>query len=82
MQNPNAKGQLSLTAAALARYAPKEWGEFVEALSLVADQHRENLVQSTLAELPVNQGRAQILSNVVFNLRNCITEADKIKGMK
>jgi len=70
---------LTLKAAALARAAPDNWREFVLALSDFSEVHTQNLVMSQLPELPVNQGRAQMLSIVLGLMSNCVSNADRIK---
>lgn len=70
---------LTLKAAALARAAPDHWREFVSALAEFSEIHRDNLVKSQLADLPVNQGRAQIMSAFHQSMAECTVRADKIK---
>lgn len=48
-------------AASLARAAPEQWREFVSAFAEFNELHRDNLTRSALPELPVNQGRAQMV---------------------
>jgi len=48
-------------AAALAQAAPEQWRAFVSALAEFNEHHRENLIRSALPDLPVNQGRAQMI---------------------
>lgn len=69
---------LTMKAAQLARLAPREWREFMEALAVYNNVHRENLVMSPLQELPVNQGRAQSLSSLHDRLAHAVSNADKI----
>lgn len=60
MQQPHVI--LTQKAAALARVAPEYWREFLVAFADFTEHHRDNLVKSQLPDLPVNQGRAQMLS--------------------
>lgn len=76
------KEELILKAATLARIAPDDWRNFVEALGRYAEVHRENLIKSPLNELPVNQGRAQTASSLREMLADCLISADRIKGKK
>lgn len=84
MQTPAQEINANLTKAAanLAKSSPNGWQAFVEAMSMFAEHHRHNLVMSPLPELPINQGRAQILSTLTDNLRNCVGNADKLEGKK
>lgn len=70
---------LTLKAAALARAAPDIWREYVSALAEFAEHHRDNLVKSQLPELPVNQGRAQLITALHKAMAEALTNADKIK---
>lgn len=69
---------LTMKAAQLARTAPREWREFLEALAVHNEVHRTNLIMSPLHELPVNQGRAQALSTLLDRLKNSVASADRI----
>jgi len=73
-----AKEYLTIKAAILARTAPNEWREFLSALGQFTEHHRENLVSSPLADLPINQGRAQILGALLKNMENCTKDADEL----
>lgn len=70
---------LTQKAAALARKAPDQWRDFLAVLAEFTEHHRENLVNSQLADLPVNQGRAQILATLQKKLENCLVDAEKMK---
>lgn len=70
--------ELILKAATLARSAPNEWREFVEALGKYNEVTRENLVKSPLNELPVNQGRALMSASILGIFVECLKSADKI----
>lgn len=71
--------QLILKAANLARSAPHEWAEFLQAFADFSEHHRDNLLNSPLDALQVNQGRAQMLKTTNEMLAKAVTEADKIK---
>lgn len=68
----------TVKAANLAKSSPHAWREFLQAFGELTEVHKENLIRSPLNELPVNQGRAQILSSVLKTLAMCVDEADKI----
>lgn len=70
---------LTLKAAALARVAPDLWRDYVSAIADFAEIHRDNLVKSPLPDLPVNQGRAQIMSAFHKSMAECLANSDKIK---
>lgn len=74
----NAAQNLTMKAASLARIAPEQWRDFLAALADFRDHHRENLVQSPLNELPINQGRAQILGALHKNLSECLVNSEKM----
>lgn len=74
--------QLAVSAAALERVAPHQWREFLKALAVYNEIHRNNLVKSPIAELAVNQGRAQSLSSLLEILDSSASLADKIGKRK
>lgn len=55
-----------------------EWQLFLKDLAVYNEVHRNNLVKSPLAELPINQGRAQALSTLLETLMQSPALADKI----
>lgn len=69
---------LTTRAAALARSSPQQWQEFLRALNAFKDGHKENLVNSPLADIQVNQGRAQILSILCNLLGDSVANAAKM----
>lgn len=69
--------ELTIKAAALAKSSPIQWRDFLQALATFSNVHKENLVNSPLPALPVNQGRAQILSTLQGILGNCVANAEK-----
>ena len=77
---PTNKEILIVRAAALSRTAPEEWRKFMEALAVLSEQHRENLVKSPMPELPVNQGRAQAVSSLIEMFTDCEAVAEKIRN--
>lgn len=77
--HPTPKEDLAVRAAALLRNAPLEWQAFVKALAVYTEVHRDNLVKSPMAELPVNQGRAHALSSLLDTLKDAADIADKIR---
>lgn len=74
--------ELAVKAATLARNAPMEWQAFLKQLAVYNEVHRNNLIKSPIAELPVNQGRAQSMSTLLDTLSNCIEIADKSRNNK
>ena len=72
------KEELALKAATLSRVAPVEWQSFLKQLAVYNEVHRNNLVKSPIAELPVNQGRAQALSTLFDTLARSQEIADTI----
>lgn len=70
---------LIVSAATLANAAPIQWQNFLQALAVYTEVHRDNVIKSPLPELPVNQGRAQSLSTLRDLLGTCVAEADKIR---
>jgi hypothetical protein len=74
--------ELILRAAALARSAPRQFTDFLEALSAYSDYVTQNCIQSPLQELPRAQGRAQQAALLHGILADCIKRADQIEGKK
>lgn len=74
--------EVAIAAASLSRKAPDEWRLFLEALALYQNVQRDNLVKSPLAELPVNQGRAQLMGTLLGMLADCRTNAEKIANAR
>lgn len=72
--------QLILKAANLARSAPTQWADFLKALAEYKEHHRDNLLNSPLDALQVNQGRAQMLDITCNLLAKAVEDADKING--
>ncbi len=68
---------LVIEAARLARNAPEEWKHFLNALAAHTEVSRNNCVTSPVAELQVNQGKAQALTDLCERLDNCIVKADR-----
>lgn len=68
---------LPLKAAALAQAAPEQWRAFVSALAEFEEHHRDNLVRSALPDLPVNQGRAQMLGILTGIFAQALTAGNK-----
>jgi hypothetical protein len=69
-------------AAALARSNPQQWSAFVQAFHAYTTQNFTNLIQSTLEELPRNQGRAQIAALLLDTLANCNEREAKLHERK
>lgn len=78
----NETGNLQARAATLARLTPMEWAEFIKALAALVEVHRNNLVNSPLPDLPVNQGRAQFGTNLVLLLDQCVRDDDARKAKR
>lgn len=76
------KEQVIIAAANLSRTTPDQWRTFLSALDAYSEAHRENLLQSPLPELPVNQGKAQSLTSLLRTLKACEADADKIRKTK
>ena len=74
----NESANLQMRAATLARLTPMEWAEFVKALAAYVEIHRNNLVNSPLPELPINQGRAHMGTTLVILLDGCL-KADEAR---
>lgn len=72
------KDDLTTKAAQLARAAPNEWRGFLEALAGYNDFMRASLVQSPLAELQINQGKAQAIDALTKHLRDCLSDAEQL----
>lgn len=70
--------ELIKKAAALAKIAPQQWADFLQAFAAFTEHHRNNLVHSPLDALSVNQGRAQILSVTQDILVKAVESADNI----
>lgn len=75
-----AEDRLQLMAIHLARRAPREWPDFLDALSAYVDLQRETLTQSPLETLQVNQGRAQNAARLHKLLSEALPSADKIES--
>jgi len=75
-----AEDRLQLSAIYLARRAPREWQDFLDALSVYATQQKDNLTQSPLDALQVNQGRAQNAARVHKLLTEALQSADKLES--
>ncbi len=75
-------GLLIQKAAELARRAPKEWAEFLDALKTSSEEARDQCVQSPLAELPRTQGRAQSLKALLTLLTDALRSADRIATLR
>jgi hypothetical protein len=69
-------------AAQLERASPIQWQAFVQALAVYTEVHRDNAILSPIAELPVNQGRAQAMSSLLETLKTAAEKADKINSRK
>lgn len=81
MQTPKentASEELAVRAATLSRSASLEWQAFLKALAVYNEVHRENLVRSPVADLPVFQGRVQSLSSLLNTLNKSQEIAEKI----
>jgi hypothetical protein len=73
----NERSILISRAASLARARPEEWKAFVAALAAYVEIQRNNVVNSPLPELPVNQGRAQFGTQMVLLMDNCLQEDEQ-----
>ena len=67
-----------LAAAHLASTAPRQWDEFIEALSIYTDQKCVECIQSPPEMLQVSQGRAQGLVGLGRLLEDCRKTAESI----
>lgn len=74
--------ELIFCAAKLARRAPEEWNEFVDALGKHTELHITNCISSPLDALAQNQGRAQALTALLKDLREALKTADQIERKK
>lgn len=77
-----AKDNLTIAAAHLARMAPTDWERFMGAFSSYSTEQTTNCVQSSLEELPRNQGRAQSAAHLHDILANCLQNAGKVAERK
>lgn len=73
---------LPLAAAALARAAPYQWGEFLKALKEVSDAKARDCVQSPPEVVHVAQGRAQQAASLLAQLTDAVKDADRISERK
>ena len=70
---------LILKAAAVASVAPKEWSDFLAALSLYTDTRRDQCVSSPVDAIFVAQGRAQQCVSLLRLFQECRQTADQIQ---
>jgi len=68
-----------LASAALYRSAPKEWERFMGAFARFTNEQYVNLMQSTLEELPRQQGRAQCAAQMHTIMADCLQSAVKLE---
>jgi hypothetical protein len=73
---------LTEPAARLARSAPGEWREFLEAFRKYTDARKDNCVLAQLDELQRSQGRAQQCVQLVALLSDAIKSADRMHERK
>lgn len=81
MQTPSEKTateELAVRAATLSRNASLEWQAFIKALAVYNEVHRENLIRSPVADLPVCQGRVQSLTSLLNTLNKSQEIAEKM----
>lgn len=67
-----------MAAARLARTAPQQWDEFIEALSQYTEQKCIECIQSPPDMLQVTQGRAQALAALGRLLEDCRKTAENV----
>lgn len=70
--------QLILKAAALAKAAPIQWGDFLKAFADYKEKHRDNAIQSPPETLQTNQGRAQLATTTYSMLEKAVESAEEI----
>lgn len=66
-------------AAALARSAPREWGDFLQAMQVYTDEKRDQCISSPVESLQVSQGRAQNARDLLRLLSGCLQTSEQIK---
>lgn len=76
------KANLVTAAATLAKTAPFQWQQFLEALAVYTETHKDNLVKSPLERLQIAQGQAQAMVSFTDDMINCIKNADAINTGK
>jgi hypothetical protein len=68
---------LTVPAARLALAAPREWEEFLKAFAAASAERANQLVNSSLEEMPRAQGRAQQCNLHLATLTNCVKDANE-----
>lgn len=70
---------LVVAAARLARTAPPDWNQFVDAVVTYANQQAMACILSPVENLQVAQGRAQMAHRIAALLQGCVSMADKLE---
>jgi hypothetical protein len=73
---------LILVSAAIARRAPEEWSEFLEAFKSYTDTKRDQCISSPVDTIQVAQGRAQQCVSLLRLFEDCVRAADQIAEKK
>ena len=69
---------IALRAASVARRAPDEWKELIEALQFLTAHRRDECVSSPADNVYLAQGRAREAASLLRALENCLKTADQI----
>lgn len=75
----NKDRELTHRAAALARAAPREWPEFLQAMQEYTDEIRNHCISSPVETLQVSQGRAQNCRDLLRLFAECQETSDQMK---
>ena len=70
--------QVILRAASVARRSPEEWSALLEALQLLSNHRRDELVSSPADNVYIAQGRAREASSLLRMFETCLKTADQI----
>lgn len=70
--------QIALRAATVARRAPEEWGELLEALKNLTTHRRDECVSSPADTIFISQGRAREAASLLRMFETCLKTADQI----
>jgi len=69
---------IALRAASVARGAPQEWGELLEALQQLTTHRRDECVSSPAETIFISQGRAREAASLLRMFESCLKTADQI----
>ena len=75
----NARDNLAVKAAVLAKLMPVEWDEFMKAFDAYKDYQRDMLVASPVEGLPTSQGVARGVAALFDMFVECKSTVDKVQ---